>query len=144
HTWSLAVEEHFYFVLPFVLLLLHRTRRLKWIPAISIALAVLCFGLRIAYCMKTGFLNVFSDIRADGLFAGVALGYVFHYQRERFNELSRWFVLPLGLVFLLPAFLGFPSGPFSVSVTLGANMIGYSLILAWAVTRKLRVTGAIA
>jgi len=48
HTWSLAVEEHFYFVLPLLLLVLHRGKRLHYLPILSLLLVIGCFLGRVA------------------------------------------------------------------------------------------------
>ncbi len=46
-TWSLAVEEHFYLILPFGIALVARTRRPgAWLTAIAASLMVGCLALR--------------------------------------------------------------------------------------------------
>jgi peptidoglycan/LPS O-acetylase OafA/YrhL len=142
HTWSLAVEEHFYIALPFLLWLLTANKKLHWLPWISIVLAVACFTLRVV--AEAHFPAEFSDIRCDGLFAGVALGYLYHYQRERFVDWSRWPLLPAGVLFLIPVAFLAQSSALRASFTMTANMIGFSLILVWAVTRQLPHTRIIA
>src|SRR5713226_5024265 len=47
HTWSLAIEEHFYIMLPLLLIVLNRRNWLRHIPAISVALIVGCLAMRI-------------------------------------------------------------------------------------------------
>jgi peptidoglycan/LPS O-acetylase OafA/YrhL len=46
HLWSLAVEEHFYLLLPFVLLALRR--KLNLIPTLCVALFVACAFLQMS------------------------------------------------------------------------------------------------
>jgi peptidoglycan/LPS O-acetylase OafA/YrhL len=53
HTWSLAIEEHFYLALPFILLYAVTYRASRWkplllLPAIGVALAAVFFGVRLA------------------------------------------------------------------------------------------------
>ena len=52
HGWSLAVEEHFYFVLPMVLLAMmrlskHQANPFRCVPLISICLTMVCLYLQI-------------------------------------------------------------------------------------------------
>ena len=47
HTWSLAVEEQFYLFVPIFLLLVGRTRRLRWLFILVAGIAALSFGLSI-------------------------------------------------------------------------------------------------
>jgi peptidoglycan/LPS O-acetylase OafA/YrhL len=146
HLWSLAVEEHFYLFLAALIFLLIRYRRIEWIPAISAALIVLCFGLRIAYSLETGLAAMKeSHLRADALFAGVALGYLYHFDREKFeNIFERRYLLLLALPLLLPSLtmtVFWPATATLLSLTLLCNLIGFSLIVGWAVTRRLPHVG---
>src|SRR5437016_8612267 len=52
HGWSLAVEEHFYFVLPLVLLAMirlskHQANPFRWVPLVSVCLTTLCLYIRV-------------------------------------------------------------------------------------------------
>ncbi len=85
-SWSLAVEEHFYLVLPIALLLLGR-RAVCW----------LCFGTVLICPILRGLESDITAVylqthtRADALAVGVALGYFWRYQRAAFE----WIVFRL-------------------------------------------------
>src|SRR5713226_5982866 len=105
HTWSLAVEEHFYILLPVLLLVLNRWKRLHYLPTLSLLLVVVCFLGRVVTGIWSPahreWMQSATHLRIDGLFAGVALGYMYHFQREKFLVCSRWWACPLGLLLLL-------------------------------------------
>lgn len=140
HTWSLAVEEHFYLVLPFVITLLVSARRLHWIPWIAFVLIICCFVLRFESAAPHLWA---SHLRMDALFAGVAIGYVFHFAPEKFSAVSRWYLLPIAALFVVPAYTG-PMGNRAVSAVMTTNLIGFSLLLIWALARRFRYCGWLA
>ncbi len=94
HTWSLAVEEHFYILLPILLWLLIRFSRdksnpFRIIPACFVAVAMACLSLRFAVIHFTSpasfrWQMVWTPThdRLDALLLGVALGYFHHYHPE--------------------------------------------------------------
>jgi peptidoglycan/LPS O-acetylase OafA/YrhL len=109
HTWSLAVEEHFYLILPLLLLaLIWSTRNaenpFRLIPLISITISILCLFFRIV-AMRHGtdweHVGFPTHMRMDALFAGVALGYYAHFEPDSFREARRPLVLIVGVVFSL-------------------------------------------
>src|ERR1700730_69839 len=96
HTWSLGVEEHFYILLPAVLLLLLRRfpgqrdpfRALPWI---FILIAIMCIAFRAAsVCFGTPNYHTAyaaSHDRIDALFFGALLGYFYHFRRQVLDHL---------------------------------------------------------
>jgi peptidoglycan/LPS O-acetylase OafA/YrhL len=139
HTWSLAVEEQFYILLAILLFALSRLRAFAIIPAISLLLMVACLALRLV-AGPTHANSIAGDqvpfialhLRADALFAGVALGYLFNLRESIFKAISRWWLLPMGLAFLLPLLLGALPLPY----VLTCNTLGFACLLAWIVPRN--------
>jgi peptidoglycan/LPS O-acetylase OafA/YrhL len=98
HTWSLAVEEHFYIALALLLLLLARyskNRRdpFRKVPQIFVFVAVTCLTLRIltiALTPPSRFLTWqvmnLTHTRIDALFFGVLLGYFYHFRPELLTD----------------------------------------------------------
>jgi peptidoglycan/LPS O-acetylase OafA/YrhL len=89
HTWSLAVEEHFYIFLPLFLLALTRWSRHRRDPFRSIGwcaalIGVACMFLRAALVLlpQTPNFNLAyraTHTRIDSLFFGVFLGYLYNF-----------------------------------------------------------------
>jgi peptidoglycan/LPS O-acetylase OafA/YrhL len=94
HTWSLAVEEHFYIAVALLFLALIRFSRrpenpFNAIPGIFVFLAVACIALRIItynsvppLMARTPWVMNATHCRVDGLFFGVFLGYLYHFRPE--------------------------------------------------------------
>ena len=141
HTWSLAVEEHFYFFLPILLIALNRLRRISLLPTIAVVLIAICLVLRIITALHSDDMESVltpTHLRIDALFAGVTLGYFYHYRRSEFENLSRWWIGVLGFVLLLPSLLTDTTNPLLASIQFSYNLAGFALILLWANTRSLR------
>ncbi len=108
HTWSLAVEEHFYVFLPLLLVLLLRLRTasenpFSWIPGICLACSVV--GLTLRFQNEGSYAA--THLRMDALMFGVCLSYWHHFHRDQFVVFCRrWFGLLLfcGVLLTLPAF----------------------------------------
>jgi len=101
HTWTLAVEEHFYILLPLLLLFLVRRNRgeanpFRALPFLigTVAFAVLAtriinYAVRSEYSVHTHAWN--THLRIDALFFGVLLGYLYHFHNAGFTaSLRRW------------------------------------------------------
>lgn len=118
HLWSLAVEEHFYLILPMLLLTLRKFfpgprgpfQRLPWVVA---GVAVLVPMLRLLTPARNPidlFQNYFpTHLRIDALFFGVLIAYLHNTgQRDsllRFSERWKGVLLAAGILGLLPAFI---------------------------------------
>ncbi len=120
HTWTLAVEEHFYLLLAGLFWCLNRfplargELNLKVVPRVADAVILLCFAARVLtwwFCSdRPGdngrwFVSV-THIRLDALFFGVWLAHWWHHAsnpRQRARVLSlRYVWLAAGLVLISP------------------------------------------
>lgn len=112
HTWSLAVEEHFYLglaILTFILISKKRnsTNPFSSIPQIFLLLAVTCFVLRLLMAIYKG-TNISPTIfRIDSIFFGVFISYLWHFcglsKNVFVNRFKNWFIIT-GVLMFLPMF----------------------------------------
>ena len=114
HTWSLAVEEHFYLLLVILLVLLSSGRRANpfaAIPWIFVVVSVTCLGLRLLtpYYPFDEYRSWYpTHLRIDSLFFGVFLSYIAQFHRAGFARIGRQYRIALlctGALLLLPAFV---------------------------------------
>ena len=137
HTWSLAVEEHFYFALPLLLLLLiklfpRRENPFYLLPSLSILLSALCLYLRVLASRHGGELGTPTHLRIDALFVGVALGYFWHFDHASFRDANRSWVFVIGIFFAF-ALLVMP-----VFLQMTFAYLAFSFIVAWTVSQPQR------
>jgi len=118
HTWSLAVEEHFYLGLPLVLAILLwrrpcRSDPFRIIPVLTVAVAATCLVLRVSLALTLPLRLqdmvhlIPTHLRIDSLLIGVTLAYLHHYRTAsltRFRESARHVLLPAGILGFVPAF----------------------------------------
>lgn len=144
HTWSLAVEEHFYFFLPALLIGISTSARCKKnafrvIPLVFLLTAIVCLGLRIVKNLKTPFLYYEftspTHLRADTPFFGVLIAYYYNYQYAAFKKVILFLkpltVAAVGGLFLLPAFIHkVETSPIICTVGLTFFYVGCGLVLA--------------
>ena len=102
HTWSLAVEEHFYLLLPLLLFTLGSQRKgadrqtvFASVPWIGVGLLIVCLALRINSWRGHPEFDEFRNhwpthLRIDALFTGVVLAYGVHFARPMIESLRRW------------------------------------------------------
>lgn len=99
HTWTLALEEHFYILLPLALWAMVRLNRgasdpfraMPYLVAASslgiLAVRAVNFAVREEYSYHTHAWA--THLRIDALFFGVGIAYAYHFHRERFERLLR-------------------------------------------------------
>ena len=122
HTWSLSVEEHFYFVMALAMAIWARrgypiNERRTWLLLLGIPLVMIV--LRIGYCWPHHTSERFdftaTHLRADGIWLGVILGYAYHFgDLRRWIKHLRWLFVSLS-VFGLAVLILFPAGSFAMN-----------------------------
>ncbi len=141
HGWSLAVEEHFYLLLPLLLVALSWRKSkdpFRPIPIISAALFGLCLALRISAAADAENFDRLlrpTHLRIDTLLGGVTLGYFYHFHRDKFVAAATWKTLCCGLILLVPAVLLPMESPFITTVGYTFNALGFMCILIWSMNR---------
>lgn len=102
HTWTLAVEEHFYVLLPLVLVASRRYWRVV-LPAASIGLLLGCLAIRLrSYHAPMDWIRDYAVThkRIDSLFFGALLAYASQTRPGFAGAVVRW-RLPLGAIGVL-------------------------------------------
>lgn len=107
HTWTLAIEEHFYFLLGVLLFGLSRSRHGvkafgRLIP-ICFLIAATCLFLRILTPYDNRWVMQASHLRFDSLFFGVLISYLYRFH---YAEFQKW-VHKLRFVIVLLAAVGY-------------------------------------
>jgi peptidoglycan/LPS O-acetylase OafA/YrhL len=144
HAWSLAIEEHFYFLLPPALILLLRSERflrapVRWAAALVTALGAAALAVRWAMVRSGADASdvlFLTHTRLDSLAFGVLLSVVWHFDPGRVPTIRRlrWILLPVGLLLPAPSFLLSNEHPFVLTLGLTLNYVGYGMVLAAALT----------
>ena len=147
HTWSLAVEEHFYILLPLFLGTMcsgGRIDRLKrWFPVMGVLVIAGCLGLRLLTSTGPagGGLMVWAErheypshLRLDSLFVGVWLAYAFHLRPRLLSSLAKPKVavtaLVCGIALVVAATLPSQLNRFSYTVGFTVIAVGYACVVA--------------
>lgn len=141
HTWSLAVEEHFYLAIALFFLLMVRSKNtaswLKLFPRFAIGSFVLLAGLRyLAYRSAGPGLNIYAThLRFDGLLLGTLLAYWYHLHPEFLRRVTRqpMLLIGLGAILILPDLYWSPEANiWTASIGMTALYLGYGLfVLGW-------------
>lgn len=139
HTWSLAVEEHFYLALALgaaSALAADPTRRLlRYFPLLAFAaLVFVALARRWSFDPQAATpLNLYAThLRFDGLLWGTLLAYCLHYR----PHLLRWplqhpgVALVAGIVLALPVVIATPeAGPWAAGEGLSLMYVGFALVV---------------
>ena len=95
HTWSLAVEEHFYLMLPFLLIAVAHSARdrhapFRHLPSVILGLLATVFGLRIITLYGGHLVHFrvyeYTHCRIDSLLFGVLLSYAANYHSAKLHQ----------------------------------------------------------
>ncbi len=145
HAWSLAIEEHFYFLLPLVLTLLvrwgpFRRRPVRSAAALTAALGTAILAVRWA-TVRFGAgdpvdVMFFTHTRMDSLAFGVLLSVVWHFAPDKIATIRRlrWALLAAGLLLTAPSFVFHHWEPPVLILGLTLNYLGYGMVLAAVLT----------
>jgi len=139
HTWSLAVEEHFYLALPLLLVVLPR----RAIPVLALAAAVGCTTWRWtanAHRLFDPLTHEFpTHLRADSLAWGVLLAYLTTFHQDTVDRLAQRPVLLAitGLALIAPmASLDLFTCPFVSTFGYTFLYLGYGCLLMAALRSR--------
>jgi peptidoglycan/LPS O-acetylase OafA/YrhL len=138
HIWSLAIEEHFYLVLPLVLLVLAISGREKKpfsrIPFIFVLASFSCLAMRI-FSKPLGAQFWTTHTRLDSLFAGVTLSYLYHFRPKWFSKLTGEYAPGIALLCCLPAVFFEADSRSMQTIGLSVLYVGFGFLLAWSLVR---------
>lgn len=137
HTWTLAVEEHFYITIAFVTAAFLRLRRAPfgWVPTVFTVTAIANVMLRNASAASPGGPApsdfVATQYQIDALFFGVLLSYlaVFHALDQRLERIPSFAIAAAGAALMFGGPVGLvlndiPGAPLAhVSMFVGAGLI---------------------
>lgn len=160
HTWSLAVEEHFYLALPLMLWLATSWRitsgrttgeargatssTLALLPILAFTVIIACALGRVWICLRDPqvaaspypWIYTPTHLRVGGLFFGVLLAYWHHFEPHRLSFASKHSgkLLLAGVVLVAPLVV-FPRSIHPLFAALGYDLVtlGYGAILLAAV-----------
>jgi peptidoglycan/LPS O-acetylase OafA/YrhL len=139
HTWSLAVEEHFYLIVAAACAFLLTPRHIggvhRWFPVVTMLALV-----AVAFARQTGFahggrgsLNLLAThLRFDGLLVGTLVAYVTHFAPERLAWCGRnpGSCLAAGSILAAPTLWLTPDySAWSAGFGLGMMYLGFALVI---------------
>ncbi len=113
-TWSLDVEEAFYFLLPIFLLVMIATNKLNVKALFLTYLFLLLLGIVVRLYLNVIYPDYNFDIhygythyRLDALFYGVLLSYLYHHQKnfKAFIWKYQIIIISISIILILPNFL---------------------------------------
>lgn len=159
YTWSLAVEEHFYLILPFFIKFLHRRSQklnlnpLAELPGLVLLTALSCLILRIITAeILSEEVDRYGDyailfathLRLDSLMSGVLLAWLFSCgplqninQSLQSSKYQQNLYLGAGITLvLLPFLLGLNHSRHMITFGLSILYIGFALILLGVLHRQ--------
>jgi peptidoglycan/LPS O-acetylase OafA/YrhL len=139
HFWSLAIEEHFYILLPLLLFFMLRkspvgnTDPFAKLPLIFLLVAIFSLGVRVVHAVLVQPYNYFTHLfpthlRLDSLFFGVLLSYWYRFHSDRFGSLInriRGLLFPISTLLIMPAFIFEQANSITYTIGLTSFYLGY-------------------
>jgi peptidoglycan/LPS O-acetylase OafA/YrhL len=137
HTWSLSVEEHFYVILALLVFVVLKFKLLDNFKTglLSITgIIVLVFSLRLAFCIQNfdspkPFFG--THLRADGLFTGVLLSYVWYFRNDLIQtwRKKRNAMKLLAFLLIAPVFILRPDHFFISTIGFNLMHLGFAILI---------------
>ena len=132
HTWSLAVEEHFYLFIALVVAWMVRTRRLNLFPRFAVGIMGICLVARIV-TFSHGYDTLFpTHLRLDSLIFGSLLAYWLQFRRDSFDAYLDRFEIPIAIAsfaLLTPLFLFDVSGRYFSTLGYLTNALAFGGVI---------------
>ena len=139
HLWSLAVEEHFYVILP-VLLYALSFSRFRYLPACFAGVATTCLllrfiaGWRVSAEYRFDIYYYPTHLRIDSLFFGVLLGWLRFLHPDHFARIarSRLLFLPMGMAAATSVLFAMRS-PIMHTIGYTVLYVGFGALVTWMI-----------
>jgi peptidoglycan/LPS O-acetylase OafA/YrhL len=146
HTWSLAIEEHFYILLSIFILI---SVKKGWIKNPKLMIAALSGSviavilLRIQYIFLQDDINsvqiFYTHLRMDGLLLGVIISFFYHFNESFVAFTKKHIIILIGLAIILisPLYYMQVGGLFMNAIGFNFIHAGFGIFVALAASGKL-------
>ena len=141
HTWSIDIEEHFYLLLPLLLLCLifiakSKGNSFKSIPFLFMIIALSCLILRVLVTINQPFSHTNNvsptHLRIDSLFFGTLLSYFYHFHQTRlanFVNNNKTTLRIVSFILLLPCLIFWDYDPQMTTWGFSSLYLGFGGVL---------------
>lgn len=151
HTWTLAIEEHFYLLLSLGFLIASRYKEpFKYVIPGCYFFIILSLCLRFNIIYQIPFHEkphyTATILRLDALSFGVLLSCYFHQNKESLKHWIRrfkWLVITIGLALILPCAIGGHQQLYLYTVGLTMLYVGWGILLLVAMSYEFQTTNKI-